>query len=174
MSDAQPSSPSDRRQLAKWAREDRFRMRYGVLALLTGWFVTFFVFCLGLTLAAVVSEGNGSSSYLLPMMLIYGFPVALVIGLPLAILIATPLRRVANQWAHVAVFTVGVGAATALASALLYGGTEGALLGVAILSLWAGASAAMGRASVMKLVTWRNESPPKGVLEGDGRQQSAP
>ncbi|PYG99129.1 hypothetical protein CVV67_17205 [Arthrobacter stackebrandtii] len=151
-------------QAARWAKEDRFSMRYGATALLTGWFVTFLVFCLGLTAAHVVAEGGtGFGWNFLTLALIFGFPVAVVVGLPLAILIAWPLRRVDNQWLHVAGFALGVGAAMALATALISGFDKGAGWWVLLLALWTAVSAAMGRASVMGMVARRN-LPVAGAL----------
>ncbi|MHA7271027.1 hypothetical protein [Arthrobacter sp. HLT1-20] len=132
-----------------------FRMRYGAPAVLIGWFVTFFVFCLGLTVVTGVSSGDlVSGGYLLPFALIYGFPVAAIVGLPLAILLAWPLRRVRAQWLHVVAFALVMGAVTSaaafvLAEAEFEPGSLAIAAGVAV-------SAAIGRATVVTLVARRN------------------
>lgn len=154
---AQPDPATQ--QAARWAKEDSFSMRYGAPALLTGWFVTFLVFCLGLATAAVVSAGDITAGwYFLPLALIYGFPVAAIIGLPLAIVIAKLLRRVRDQRLHVLVFTVAIGAVMAVIAAAVFHGDAG--LGVLWLGLWTATCAAIGRASVMKMVARRNQVTP--------------
>lgn len=153
--EAGPSFSHDRAQLARWAKEDRFRMRYGVLAVLAGWFVTFLVFCLGLVVVSAVADGVGVSAvYLLPVFLMYGLPVAAIIGLPLAMVLAGPLRRVRDQRVHVVVFAVGVG--TAMSMAALFAYQCDMPWAVAGLSAWAAVSAAIGRASVIKMVARSN------------------
>ena len=146
-------------------------MNYGLPAFLIGWFLTFFLFCLGLTVVSMVAEaaaetgsdyGGGLGLYILPISLIYGFPVAAIIGLPLAILVASPLRRVPEQLIHVVVFAGAVGAVGAGVTALLAAGAPGGggdWLGPVIWGAWAGCCAAAGRASVIKMVAARNQRP---------------
>lgn len=144
---------------ARWAREDRFSMRYGAPAILLGWFITFFAFCLGLTVSAMVSEGpGGMGAGFMVLALIYGSPVALIAGLPLSLLVAWPLRRVRDQRLHVVAFAVALG--FAMAGYLLVIG-EGRIepLGFAAVLL-AAACGAIGRASVIKLVARRNPPDP--------------
>lgn len=144
-----------------------YSMNYGLPALLIGWFLTFFLFCLSLTVAFMVAEagseyGGVLGQYVLPITLIYGFPVAAVVGLPLAALLASPLRRVRKQWIHVAVFASTVGAVGAAVTAVLSAGAPGGggdWWVPAIWGAWAGACAAAGRASVIKMVAARNRPP---------------
>ncbi|WP_269938012.1 hypothetical protein [Arthrobacter sp. HY1533] len=137
-------------------------MNYGLPALLIGWFLTFFLFCLGLAVASMVAEGlsgGGLGLYFLPISLIYGFPAAAVVGLPLALLVAWPLRRVRRQWIHVVAFACAVGAAGAGMAALLASGAPGGGVdwqGPVIMGAWAGCCAAAGRASVIRMVAARN------------------
>ncbi|ALO67971.1 hypothetical protein AS189_17615 [Arthrobacter alpinus] len=152
--EAGPYTPG---QLARWSKQDAFRMEYGVLALLTGWFVTFVVFCLGLTVASVGAGGSDGFGWgFLFLALMFGFPVAAIIGLPLAIAIASPLRRVHNQWLHVPVFALAVGAAMGVVVAFPYDLQEKDVWLLLAPVLWAAASAAIGRASVIKMVARRN------------------
>lgn len=133
-----------------------FRMEYGVPAVLIGWFVTFFVFCLGLTVANFVTEGaNGLGLGFLAAAMMVGLPVAVLIGLPLALLISWPLRRVRNQELHVLVFALGVGAAMVGGVYFSYGGEVN--WGAAALVAGAALSAAIGRASVITMVAKRNQ-----------------
>ncbi|WP_038467074.1 hypothetical protein [Arthrobacter sp. PAMC 25486] len=142
-------------QEASWAKEDSFSMRYGAPALLTGWFVTFFVFCLGLTVASVVLWApHGMGWGLLPLSLVFGFPFAAFIGLPLAILIAWPLRRVRDQRLHVLALALAVGAAMGVVALFSY--RFEMLWAVAALAAWAAVSAAIGRAVVINMVARRN------------------
>lgn len=147
-------------QLARWAKEDRVSMRYGAPALLTGWFVTFFVFCLGLTVATMIFTGgdSGLGWYFLPISLVYGFPVAAVIGLPLAILIASPLRRVRGQRLHVLAFSLSIGAVMAAICLIFFFRGDGVLFMLALI-VWTAVCAAVGRAVVVPLVARRNEMP---------------
>lgn len=138
---------------------DGFRMDYGVPAVLIGWFVTFFVFCVGLTAASFVAEGaNGMGLGLLALSLMFGLPIAVLIGLPLALLISWPLRRVRNQWLHVLALALGVGAAMVGGVYLSYGGEVN--VNATALVVGAALSAAIGRASVIALVAKRNEMQP--------------
>lgn len=150
-----PGTQQAAQQAARWAKEDSFSMRYGAPALLTGWIVTFLLFCLGLTAAVAVSAGDIMSGwYFLPFALMYGFPVAAIIGLPLAIVIASPLRRVRDQRLHVLGFALAIGGVMAMiAAALIHGDSA---MGVLWLSLWTATCAAIGRASVMKMVARQN------------------
>lgn len=144
-----------------------YSMNYGLPAFLIGWFLTFFLFCLGLTAAGMVAAaqseyGTGFGLYFLPITLIYGFPVAAVVGLPLAVLLASPLRRVRKQWIHVVAFAGAVGTVVAAVTAALAAGAPGGggdWLWPVIMGLWAGCCAAAGRASVIKLVASRNQHP---------------
>ncbi|MDJ0312587.1 hypothetical protein [Arthrobacter sp. H35-D1] len=127
-------------------------------ALLLGWLITFVLFCLGLAVAfAIPPMESGLGWYFLPVALIYGFPVAAIAGLPLAILIAWPLRRVRNQCVHVLVFALALGAVMA-AIVLIPSGSE---MGWALAGLivWTAVCGAVGRASVMKVVSRRNAAP---------------
>lgn len=134
---------------------ERFSMRYGAPAVLIGWLVTFLVFCLGLTVANVVSSGDLVSGwYLLPYALMFGFPVAVVVGLPLALLLAWPLRRVRDQRLHIVVFALAMGAVTA---AIVFFGQGEMVPGNFVIAAGVGASAAIGRATVIKMVARRNE-----------------
>ncbi len=145
--------PQDR--LCRWAKEDSFSMRYGALAVLTGWMATFVVFCLGLSAySGIVSSGTGFGWGLLPLVVFFGLPPAIVFGLPLAMLVAWPLRRVRNQGLHVLAFALAVGAAMGVAALFSY--SLEMLGAVALLACWAGASAAIGRAAVIPLVAHRN------------------
>lgn len=150
--EAGPYTPE---QLARWAKQDTFRMEYGIPAVLAGWFVTFLLFCVGVTVAAEVSSGGDSTEWVvLPYSLMFGFPIALILGLPLAVLIAWPLRRVRNQRLHVLAFALSVGAIFGVFGMLTYDAEL--LWTAAMLAGWAGASAAIGRASVIKMVARRN------------------
>lgn len=141
-------------QLARWAREDAFSMKYGTVAFLTGWLVTFVVFCLGLSAYSGYPFSCGGFGWgLLPFALLYGLPVAIVFGLPLALLVAWTLRRVRNQWLHVLAFALAVGAAMGVAAWFSY--SFEMLWAVASLAGWAGASAAIGRAVVIPMVARR-------------------
>lgn len=136
-------------------KDERFNMNYGTLALLTGWIVTFVVFCLGLTVVNVLSSGGQFSGWsLLPAALMLGFPVAAMVGLPLAVLLAWLLRRIRQQRLHVLLFALGVGAVTA--ALLLYGPSEITPEKLAVVAGVA-ASAAIGRASVIAMVARSNE-----------------
>lgn len=104
-------------------KDERFNMNYGTRALLTGWIVTFLVFCLGLTVVNVLTSGDQSSGWsLLPAALMFGFPVAVIVGLPLALplalLLAWPLWRVRDQRLHVLVFALALGAAIGRAAVI--------------------------------------------------------
>lgn len=135
---------------------DSYKMDYGVPAVLIGWFVTFFVFCLGLTIANFVFSGsNGMGLGFLALSLMFGLPVAVLIGLPLALLISWPLRRVRNQLLHVLVFALGVG--TAMVGGVYFSYGEELNWSAAALVAGAALSAAIGRASVIPLVAKRNE-----------------
>lgn len=150
--EAGPYTPE---QLARWAKQDAFRMEYGIPAVLTGWLVTFILFCVGVTVAAgVISAGDASEWVVLPYTLMFGFPIALIVGLPLALLIAWPLRRVRNQGLHVLAFALGVGAVFGVLGMLSYDAEL--LWTAALLAGWAAASAAIGRASVIQMVARRN------------------
>lgn len=134
----------------------RFRMEYGVPAVLVGWLVTFLAFCLGLTVANLVAEGaDGLGLGFMVLSLMFGLPVAVLIGLPLALLISWPLRRVPNQWLHVVAFALGVGAAMVVGVYFSYGSEMNR--GVAALVAGAALSAAIGRASVITMVAKRNQ-----------------
>ena len=142
-------------QAARWAKEDSFRMRYGAAALLTGWFITFFVFCLGLTVVTVLIWRDDSVGWnFLPIFLIYGFPVAAIVGLPLAVLVAWPLRRLPDQRIHVLIFGLVLGLVTAILFVLLNQGQVE--LGSGAVAVWVAVCGALGRASVIKMVTRRN------------------
>lgn len=133
---------------------ERFSMRYGAPAVLIGWFVTFLVFCLGLTLFVALQDGGFVWWSFLPVALIYGFPVAVVAGLPLALLLAWLLRRIRSQLLHVVVFALATGAVTAaIAFALAEAEVEPESL---VIAAGVGASAAIGRATVIKMVARRN------------------
>ncbi|MHA7306085.1 hypothetical protein ACX80E_12695 [Arthrobacter sp. TMN-49] len=132
---------------------ERFSMRYGAPAVLIGWAVTFLVFCLGLTVFGFLGEGGFAGLSLLLVVLFYGFPVAASVGLPLAILIAWPLRRVRDQRLHVLAFALATGTVTAV---LMFWGQGELIPGNFVIVAGVAVSAAIGRASVMKLVTWRN------------------
>ena len=92
----------------------------------------------------------------------FGFPVTAIVGLPLAVLVAWPLRRLRNQWHHVLILALTMGVtAAAILSALSYPAlVEGESSPISILLMAAGVALCMaiGRASVMKLVSRRNES----------------
>lgn len=140
--------------------ETTFRMRYGVLAILVGWFVTFLTFCAVCAVFVTVNSwttdtamGLGGFSFFV-IAVIYGFVPALLIGLPVGALTGWPLRCLRNQWWHVGVHAVVTGILT-MAIGLLFGGLQGAY-GMAGFAAVAAFSAATGRASVIKLVTWRN------------------
>lgn len=145
-------------------REPEFRMRYGAPAVLAGWFIAFIVFCFGLTIVPRIVTGEDGGSFLLYLFfyLFFGFPVAAIIALPLAILAAWPLRRLRNQWLHVLILAMAMGvAAAAILFALSYPAlVEGDSSPVPILLMAAGVAlcTAIGRASVMKLVSRRNSS----------------
>lgn len=145
-------------QAARWAKEDGFSMRYGATALLLGWLITFVLFCLGLAAVFAVSpRESGLGWYFLPVALIYGFPVAAILGLPLAIKIAWPLQRVRNQQVHILVFALTLGAVMAAVILIPSGGEMG--WAVAGLIGWTAVCGAVGRASVMKMVSRRNATP---------------
>lgn len=140
-------------------------MNYGLPAFLIGWFLTFFLFCLGLTVANMVAEaaagaegasGGGLGLNFLPITLMYGFPVAAIVGLPLAIVVATLLRRVRRQWIHVAVFAGVLGAAVAAVMGVFAARNDGDWQAPVIMGAWAGCCAAAGRASVIGMVAARN------------------
>ncbi|MEO6529590.1 MAG: hypothetical protein ABIN10_13060 [Specibacter sp.] len=134
---------------------ERFSMRYGVPAVLIGWFVTFLVFCLGLTVVNVASSGDFVSGwYLLPYALMFGFPVAAIVGLPLALLLAWGLRRVRDQRLHVLVFALAMGAVT---TAIMFVLAEAQMVpGNFVIAAGVAAGAAIGRAVVIKMAARRN------------------
>lgn len=153
--EAGPFTPE---QLARWAKQDAFSMKYGPLALLTGWLVTLVVFCLGLSAySGYLFTDDGIGWGMLPLALLFGLPVAIIFGLPLALLIAWTMRRVHNQRLHVLAFALAVGAAMGVAALFAY--SQEMLWAVASLAGWAAASAAIGRAVVIPMVARRNEDP---------------
>ena len=152
------------------ANAERFSMHYGTLDLVTGWFVTFLLFCLGLTVVNLLrSDGLAWGWYLLPAALMFGFPVAAIVGLPLAVLIAWLLRRIPDQRLHVLLFAVGVGAATAVT--VLLGPSEITPEKLATIA-GAAASAAIGRAVVIGMVARRN--PQYGARPGTRMRLQGP
>jgi hypothetical protein len=139
--------------------EAKFRMQYGAPAVLIGWLLTFLLFCVGLSANVVANEEFGSMGWgYLQLALAFGLPIAVIIGLPLGLLIAWPLRRVRNQWIHVAIFAVGVG--TAMAALFILPEIGHVRPASVFAAFWAAASAAIGRASVIRLVARRNRSVP--------------
>ena len=140
--------------------ETVFRMHYGFLAILLGWFVTFLTFCATLAsfmaISAMVANsetGLGGFS-LLVIVVIYGFLPGLLIGLPLGALTGWPLQRIRNQWWHVSIHAVVTGTVT-MAIGLLLGGPDG-FQGMLLFGAIAAFSAAVGRASVIRMVARRN------------------
>ncbi|MGN5734930.1 hypothetical protein [Arthrobacter psychrochitiniphilus] len=105
-------------QKERWAKNNRFSMSYGVPAFLAGWFVTYVVCCVGLTITNGISDmtspgAGGFGLGFLILALIFGLPIAVIVGLPLAALVAWPLRRVRDQRLHVLAFAVALGAVMA-------------------------------------------------------------
>ena len=124
----------------------------GAPALLIGWFLAFFVFCLGLTVADVAAgKGWGLFGWgFLALSLIHGFPAAATVGLPLGVLGASRLRRIRDQRLHVLIFALAVGLVMAVVLGFLY--RPGSDVGILFrLVLWTAASAAVGRASMVEL-----------------------
>ncbi|MET4004920.1 MULTISPECIES: hypothetical protein [Arthrobacter] len=163
--------PPRQAQSAQWAKKDRFRMRYGASALIIGWLGTFLLFCLGLTVANLIAEGPhglGAGFFFLAVM--FGFPVALLAGLPLAVLLAWPLRRVRDQRLHVVAFALAMGVVATGAVLFFYAPDSAEMGGLMVaLILWTAACGAIGRASVIKLVTRRNPLVPGGLEDGLSR-----
>ena len=137
-----------------------FRMHYGVLAILVGWFVTFLTFCvvfafwMGISAWMANTRMEPDALSFLVIVVIYGFLPALFIGLPLGALTGWPLRRIRNQWWHVLIHAAVTGAVP-LAFALMIGGSDG-LYGMLLFPAVAAFSAAVGRASVIRMVAVRN------------------
>ncbi|MGA7204852.1 MAG: hypothetical protein WBX27_09510 [Specibacter sp.] len=134
-----------------------FKMRYGVLAVLVGWLVTHVLYCGALTISIAVSADPTSTESAwnwFPVFLIFGLPVAAVLGLPFALLLAWPLRSVRNQWLHVAAFATAAGA-IAMIVVMAQVGWPASISAVGS-GLVASMGAAVGRASVIKLVARRN------------------
>lgn len=133
----------------------RFRMEYGITALLTGWLVTFLVFCLGVSIYSGLLFSDGSFSLgLLPYALIYGLPAAIIVGLPLGWAIARMLQSVRSQWLHTLSFGVIVGAIFSLVAGLVY--SPDMTQAVSLIGGWAAVSAAIGRASIIRMVARLN------------------
>lgn len=135
-------------------------MHYGALAVLLGWFVTFLTFCATFASFVAISAwrantetGLGGFSFFV-IVVIYGFLPALFVGLPLGALTGWPLRRIRNQWWHVPIHAAVTGTVT-MAIGLMLGGVQGAQ-GMLLFAAVAAFSAAVGRASVIRMVARRN------------------
>ena len=132
-------------------------MRYGIPAVLLGWLLTFVLFCLFLVVGSGLLGGPETAAMswvIFPLALFYGLPVAVVVGLPFAMLVAWPLRKVRKQWLHVAAHALATGAVACLAVTAL--GNWSDWRQSFPIGLIAAASAAIGRAAVIKLVARRN------------------
>ncbi|WP_026553719.1 hypothetical protein [Arthrobacter sp. 35W] len=139
---------------AQPGRERPPAQEYGSHAFLLGWLITFVLFCALFPAWVGLSGAYSANEFALywleyfPGLLLTGFMPAMVIGIPLGLLTAWPLRRIPNQWVHVAVHTVVTGAVAA-AVVLLVHAPEAALPMGLIFAI----SAGIGRLSVVKIVT---------------------
>jgi hypothetical protein len=131
------------------------RVTFGPLAFFTGFFVTIAAFSLTLML---ISIAGGTFSWrqvwstfgMAFVVLLYAAGIGLIIGAPIAFLLGLALRPVRRQWVHVLVFFVVITLVAWLIFSVMYGGAAWETL---LLAALIGLCAAIGRASVWKLVT---------------------
>jgi len=153
------------------AKDAAVRMKCGAGALLAGWFITFLLFCAGLLLPMLLLDQNGTGALgwsIIPIVLMYGFPPAALLGLPLGMLIAWPLRRVRNQWLHVAAFALGTGVVFWFVVWALSDKDDSSWS--ILIGLLAATCAAIGRTSVIKLVAGRTTPAPLAASTGPTTQ----
>lgn len=136
------------------AHNPRHRVTFGPLAFFTGFLSAIATFSLAVILISVLG-GTFSWRQVLPtfgmaiVVLLYAGAIGLVVGAPIAFLLGLALRPVRNQGLHVLAFFVVISSVAWLIFSAMYGG---AAWETVWLSCLIGACAAVGRASVWKLV----------------------
>ncbi|MBG6189134.1 hypothetical protein IWX64_000054 [Arthrobacter sp. CAN_A212] len=150
----QPGTPAGMgRRYGRKPGLDGGRVVLGPHAFLKGWIVTFGVWGLSTLVFSTLSEIIGPNSGAVTfwgIAMVVSLLVAIVIAAPLALILSVLLRRVLNQWVHVAAFAVVFAGLAAATTVLVLPGTGSTF--PAILAVVVGISAGVGRAAIIRNV----------------------
>ncbi|MCG2622816.1 hypothetical protein LVY72_12985 [Arthrobacter sp. I2-34] len=135
----------------------RHRVIFGPGAFAVGFLSTAAVFSVAVLAISLVGSPYGelhlsSTVFMGLVVFLYVAAIGLVLGAPIAFALGMLLRPVRAQWLHVLAFFVVVGLAAWLIFLLLYGGDP---LETVWFAVMVGLCAAIGRASVWRMVTVR-------------------
>jgi hypothetical protein len=136
----------------------RHKVLFGPGAFAVGFLTTVAAFSLAVLVISMAGSPYGglhlsSTVFMGLVVFLYSAAIGLVIGAPIAFALGLLLRPVRAQWLHVLAFFVVVGLAAWLIFLALYGGDPLETLWFAAM---VGLCAAVGRASVWKMVTVRD------------------